>query len=75
MKMVGEILSKICNLGPPYYSVPKSTCFCSDLSCKNMIASFSCLVSLSSLISKLEHDQLFRASYATADRQCNIHHF
>ena len=65
MKMVGEILSKICNLGPPYYSVPKSTCFCSDLSCKNMMVSFSCLVSFSSLISKLENDQLFRASYAT----------
>ena len=32
-----------------------------------MMASFSCLVSFSSLISKLEHDQLFRASYATGD--------
>ena len=31
-----------------------------------MMASFSCLVSFSSLISKFEHDQLFRASYATA---------
>ena len=30
-----------------------------------MMASFSCLVSFSSLISKFEHDQLFRASYAT----------
>ena len=30
-----------------------------------MIVSFSYLVSFSSLIYKLEHDQLFRASYAT----------
>ena len=66
MKMVDEILSKICNLGPSYYSVPKSTCFCSDLSCKNVMISFSCLVSFSSFISKLEHDQLVRASYPTA---------
>ena len=64
MEMVGEILSKICNLGPSsYYSVPKGTCFCSDLSCTNMMVSFTCLISFSSLISKLEHDQLSRDSY------------
>ena len=54
MKMVGEILSKLRNLGPSYYSMPKGTCFCFDLSCKNMMVSFSCLFSFSSLISKLE---------------------
>ena len=65
MKMVGEILSKIGNLVAFLLLCAKSTCFCSDLSCKNMMVSFSCLVSFGSLISKREYDQLFRASYAT----------
>ena len=40
----------------------KGCMLCSDLSCKNMMVSFSYLISFSSLISKLEHDQLFRAT-------------
>ena len=75
MEMVGEILSKIYNLGSSHYSVPESTCFCSGVSCKNMMVSFSCLISFSSLVSKLGHHQLFRASYATVSFHFSYHLF
>ena len=55
-KWLVKFCQKLAIWGPSYYSVPKSTCFCSDLSCKDMMVSFSCSVSFGSLISKLEHD-------------------
>ena len=64
-KWLVKFCQKFAIWGPSYYSVPKSTCFCSDLSCKYIMVSSTCLISFSSLISKLEHDQLFKASYVT----------